>query len=92
MKTIYNTLEHAAQLYEEHDVDGALPDTTESSTSNRRLDQIMADPLLDKIPAAERHEVMSTTFELYQTTKETLAPVVASFANELLTEAGNGGR
>lgn len=51
------------------------------------LDDIMTDPILDRIPPEERHEVIGDTFELYAKAKDIVAPVIAGFADSLLKES-----
>lgn len=90
MKIAHNIIDSPKYSHDTHDTNSAEIDTTESSINDHRLEEIMTDPLLDKLPEAERHEAAANAFELYIRSKEKLAPVVAGFASELLHNAGGG--
>ncbi len=90
MKIAHNIINSPKYPHDAHEMSDTVSDVTELSINDHRLEDIMTDPLLDKIPEVERHEAAANTFELYIRSKEKLAPVVAGFASELLHDAGGG--
>ncbi|NCU38079.1 hypothetical protein EOL96_03440 [Candidatus Saccharibacteria bacterium] len=46
------------------------------------------DPILEQVPEHEREEALGNTLELYREARDKVAPVIAGFADALLTEAG----